>query len=161
MSVVLYGKQCVRLWERPRRTCSMLMKMSLETSAGRFGRWWFPSSAHCRCPAAVHLRNSSLAASFSEVMVWPASERGEKSDKVRVERKTCFAAARGTYLDQPTVESIQVFSQTGCLRAILALSLESAVYSFTCYLHSAYLSNDVGVSMAIIARAPHLPISDV
>mmetsp|Transcript_10774 Transcript_10774/g.45216 ORF Transcript_10774/g.45216 Transcript_10774/m.45216 type:complete len:432 (+) Transcript_10774:1655-2950(+) len=52
-------------------TVSRLMKTSRETTAGRSGRWWWPSSAHSMCPAAIQRKNVEVAASFSTESAWP------------------------------------------------------------------------------------------
>ena len=52
-------------------TVSRLMKTSRDTTAGRSGRWWWPSSAHSMCPAAIQRRNVEVAASFSTDSSWP------------------------------------------------------------------------------------------
>ena len=48
-----------------------MMKTPRDTTAGRSGRWWWPSSAHSMCPAAIQRRNVEVAASFSTDSSWP------------------------------------------------------------------------------------------
>ena len=52
-------------------THSMLMKMSLPTSAMRFGRWWCPSSVHCSTPVPIQRAYVDAAATFSLFISFP------------------------------------------------------------------------------------------